>query len=242
MGRDRVPYVADHVNRLDAMLRRNVTLPFEHVCVTDMPEGIASHIRIVPMWPELGGYGKCYRRLKVFDPAMREVLGPRIVSIDLDTVITGNIDHLFARPEPFVIWGDRSPVPKGATTPYCGSLFMLEIGHRPDVFFDFAPDVALNLRRTHGFIGSDQAWMSHMIKGAPVWKKSDGVYSFRLDIQLRIAFRPVGMIAGRNRPARPQNRDGGLPEATRIVFFHGAEDPSQTHLHVHHKWIAEHWK
>jgi hypothetical protein len=26
------------------------------------------------------------------------------------------------------------------------------------------------------------------------------------------------------------------------VFFHGAEDPSQTHLHVHHKWIEAHWK
>lgn len=242
MGRDRVEYVADHVNRLDAMLQRHVTLPFEHVCVTDMPDGIASHIRTVPMWPELGGYGKCYRRLKVFDPAMREVLGPRIVSIDLDTVITGNIDHLFDRPEPFVIWGDRAPIDIAHGTPYCGSLFMLELGYRPDVWRAFDPAVALNLRKSHGYIGSDQAWMSHMIKGAPVWKKTDGVYSFRLDIQLRIGLRPGGMLAGRNRLPRPPNRDGSLPEKARIVFFHGAEDPSQTHLHVHHKWIPEHWR
>lgn len=238
MGRDRVPYVADHVNRLDSGLHRNVTLPFEHVCVTDMPAGIAPHIRIVPMWPDLVGYGRCYRRLKVFDPAMRDVLGPRIVSIDLDTVITGNIDHLFTRPEPFVIWGDPSRMQH---TPYCGSLFMLEIGYRPDVFTAFDHGVATNLRKTHGAIGSDQAWMGHVIKDAATWGKAEGVYSFRLDIKLKIPMRARGMIAGRNGPPRVF-RDGSLPDKTRIVFFHGAEDPSQTHLHVHHKWISEHWQ
>jgi hypothetical protein len=240
MGRDRVDYVADHVNRMASMLARHVTIPHEVVCVTDMAEGIDSGVRIVPMWTDLAGHGRCYRRLKVFDPAMRDVLGPRIVSIDLDTVITGNIDHLFARPEPFVIWGDPSRMPH---TPYCGSLFMLEIGYRPDVFFDFDPGVATGLRRAHGAIGSDQAWMGHVIKDAPRWGKQDGVYSFRLDIQLRIGVPQGGYICGRRRPTgQLANRDGSLPENARIVFFHGAEDPSQTHLHVHHKWISEHWR
>lgn len=239
MGRDRVEYVADHVNRMASMLARHLTIPHEVVCVTDMPEGIDSRVRIVPMWPDLAGYGRCYRRLKVFDPAMRDVLGPRIVSIDLDTVITGNIDHLFDRPEPFVIWGDPSRLPH---TPYCGSLFMLEIGYRPDVFTGFDADVAASLRRTQGVIGSDQAWMARMIKDAARWGKRDGIYSFRMDIQLRIRMPGFGMIAGRNRPPRLPNRDGSLPEKARIVFFHGAEDPSQTHLHVHHKWIPEHWR
>jgi hypothetical protein len=238
MGPGRVDYVADHVNRLDAMLQRHVTLPFEHVCVTDMPEGIVPSVRIVPMWPELGGYGKCYRRLRVFDPAMRDILGRRIVSIDLDTVITGNIDHLFNRPDPFVIWGDPTRLPH---TPYCGSLFMLEIGYRPDVWTGFDPAVALNLRKTHGAIGSDQAWMGHVIKRAATWGKAEGIYSFRLDIKLKIPMRARGLIAGRNAPARIA-RDGSLPEKARIVFFHGLEDPSQTHLHVHHKWISEHWR
>lgn len=127
-------------------------------------------------------------------------------------------------------------------TPYCGSLFMLNIGYRPDVFFGFDPAAAANLRKTHGYIGSDQAWMSHMIKGAPFWKKADGVFSFRLDIQLRVRMRNRGMIASKNGPASLPHRDGSLPSRARIVFFHGAEDPSQTHLHVHHKWITEHWR
>jgi hypothetical protein len=243
MGPQRSDYVADHVNRLDSMLRRHVSMPFEHVCVTDMPEGIQPSVRIVPMWPDLCDYGKCYRRLKVFDPAMREVLGPRIVSIDLDTVITGNIDNLFDRPEPFVIWGDRTQVDAAAGTPYCGSLFMLEIGYRPDVFTAFDPDVALNLRKTKGWVGSDQAWLGHMIPGAPVWKKADGVYSFRLDIQIRVPLRPRGAIICKPELIpKPQFRNGDLPGNARIVFFHGAEDPSQTHLHVQHKWIATHWR
>jgi hypothetical protein len=172
------------------------------------------------------------------------VLGPRIVSIDLDTVITGNIDRLFDRPEPFVIWGDRSPAEIAAGTPYCGSLFMLDIGYRPDVFTSFDPVEASELRRKYGYIGSDQAWMSHKIKGAPIWTKRDGIYSFRLDVQMSFGVqRAVGVIAARQRmPGQRGMRDGSLPERARIVFFHGAEDPSQTHLHVQHKWIEAHWK
>jgi hypothetical protein len=243
MGPGRVQYVADHVNRLYSMVQRNLTLPHRFICVTDQPEGIRPEVEIVPMWPDLCQYGRCYRRLKVFDPAMREVLGPRIVSIDLDTVIVGNIDHLFDRPEPFVIWGDRAQVAAAAGTPYCGSLFMLDIGYRPDVFTAFDPKIALDLRKTRGWVGSDQAWIGHMIPGAPVWKKADGIYSFRLDIQMHVPIRQRGFIAGRRQYApRPVFRNGELPEKARIVFFHGAEDPSQTHLHVHHKWIEAHWK
>jgi hypothetical protein len=243
MGPQRSDYVADHVNRLANMIRRNVTLPHEIVCVTDMPAGIDSSVRIVPMWPDLCEYGRCYRRLKAFDPAMREVLGPRIVSIDLDTVITGNADHLFDRPEPFVIWGDRTQVDAAAGTPYCGSLFMLDIGYRPDVFTAFDPQVALNLRKTRGWVGSDQAWLGHMIPDAPVWKKADGIYSFRLDIQMRVPGRIRNAIICKPELApKPKFRNGDLPENASIVFFHGVEDPSQTHLHVQHKWIATHWR
>lgn len=243
MGSKRSDYVADHVNRLASMIRRNTTLPHEIVCVTDMPEGIDPSVRIVPMWPDLREYGRCYRRLKVFDPAIRKVLGPRIVSIDLDTVITGNIDHLFTRPEPFVIWGDRSQVDAAQGTPYCGSLFMLDIGYRPEVFTEFNPEIALNLRKTRGWVGSDQAWLGHMIPAAPVWKKADGIYSFRLDIQIRVPLRQKGFVAGR-REAAPARlfRSGELPANACIVFFHGHEDPSQTHLHVQHKWIVTHWR
>lgn len=239
MGDGRVDYVADHVNRAASMIARNVTLPHEVVCVTDMPADIAPWVRIVPMWSDLAELGKCYRRLKVFAPAMRSVLGERIVSMDLDTVITGNIDHLFAGDEPFKIWGDPSRHPD---TPYCGSLFMLTPGHRPDVFSAFDPAVALSLRAGDRLrIGSDQAWMAHMIKGAPTWGKRDGVYSFRLDIKLKVPIRGQGRIAGRG-GATQVMRNGDLPPGARIVFFHGLEDPSQTHLHVHHKWILEHWK
>lgn len=243
MGTDRVTYVADHVNRLNNMLSRHLTLPHEVVCVTDMPEGIDSSTRIVPLWPDLCQYGRCYRRLKVFDPAMAEVLGPRIVSIDLDTVITGNIDHLFDRPEPFVIWGDRIVSDIAKKTAYCGSLFMLDIGYRPDIFFDFDPQEALTLRATEGLIGSDQAIMSHKIKGAPTWAKKDGVYSFRMDIMCTFS-KAMGGFGGFGKPVKVARklRNGDLPPAARIVFFHGSHDPSQTHLHVQHRWIATHWR
>lgn len=239
MGKERVEYIADHVNRCASMIRRNCTLPHEIVCVTDVPEGIDSSIRIVPMWPDLCEYGKCYRRLKVFDPAMRDILGPRIVSIDLDVVITGNIDHLFKRDEPFVIWGDRLVTNIANKTAYCGSLWMLDIGYRPDIFHDFDPQEALNLRETEKLIGSDQAWMSHKIKGAPTWGRKDGVYSFRLDIMAQFGQPKKGFGM---RAAKVPKRTGELPENARCVFFHGVHDPSLTHLHPQYPWIKHFWK
>ena len=231
-----VSYVADHVNRLYSAFQRNLTLPHRFICVTDMPAGIRSEVEIVPLWPDLRDLGRCYRRLKFFDPAMRDVLGPRMVSVDLDTVVTGNLDHLFDRPEPFVIWGDRHVTDIARRTAYCGSLFMLEIGYRPEIFHAFDPDVALTLRKTHGLIGSDQAWLSHKIEGAPTWGRKDGVYSFRFDVKCNFGQR---MGFGRK---KIQPRSGALPKNARIVFFHGPDDPSMTHLHPQHKWIHEHWR
>lgn len=230
-------YVADHVNRMASMIRRHCTLPHEIVCVTDMPEGIDSTVRTVALWPDLCEHSRCFRRLKMFDPVMAEIFGPRIVSIDLDTVITANIDHLFQRDEPFVIWRGST-----GTTPYCGSLWMLDIGYRPDVFHSFDYSLAKELRAKRGFIGSDQAWMAYMIEGAATWDRVDGVYSFRHDIQMRVPMRSKNLVASRVGVVGMAHRTGELKPNACIVFFHGKEDPSQTHLHIQHKWISEHWR
>lgn len=197
------------VYALREMLARHYAKPHRFVCVTDQPEALPG-IETIPLWPDacnvpspIGhSYPSCYRRLKVFAPDAGEMFGPRLVSIDLDTVIVGDVTPLFDRPEDFVIWGE-SDFPH--TTPYCGSMWMLRTGTRSKVWTEFDEVKSPRLAMKAGCRGSDQGFISYVLgKGEATWTRKDGVYSFRKHLQ----------------------RYGhGLPSDARIVFFHGKEDP-----------------
>jgi hypothetical protein len=241
--RNRVPYTADHVNRLANAIDRHLKTPHEIVCVTDDARGIDGGVRIVPIWDDgLLEKGGCYVRLKMFAPEMADIIGPRFVSIDLDAVITGPLDPLFEGGEDFKIWKN---VGRGCR--YCGSMFMMDAGARKQVWETFNPD-DLNFRQVGqkfkrkleperwvhpeaiaagNVIGSDQAWISTVLgPGESVWTATDGVLSFKVDCA----------ASGQNIRVRRS-----LPSHGRIVFFHGAEDPSQENLRRDHDWIGEHW-
>lgn len=233
MGR-RVEYTARHVNTLASMVSRNLNMPHEIVCVTDDPAGIDGSVRIVPLWDDLKNHGRCFLRLKAFSPDMRDVLGERFVSFDLDTVIVSQIDSLLDRPEPFVVWSDPSRI-----TPYCGSQWMLTSGYRPDVFNDFDPTEHASLKQRFGYFGSDQAWMAHKIPGAATWTKADGVYSFRMHILKTTG----GDLTGMRFKRRVRGVHGArLPSNAKVVHFHGIYDPSMAHIQQQLPWVAEHWR
>lgn len=238
-------YGAEHVNILAASVRRNLRMDYEFVCITDNPEGIDPDIRIVPLWDDLRDKGGCYVRLKAFSEEMREVIGLRFVSVDLDCVVTGDLTPLFDRPEDFVMWKNT-----GSGSLYCGSMFLMTAGSRQRVWETFDPAALefsrLMKRKTGGWvhprsketgnvIGSDQAWISAVLgPGEAMWRRKDGVLSFKRHCEGR-----TSKMAGR------QERLGhkpGLPEDARIVFFHGACDPSQPEIQKAHPWVADHWR
>ena len=176
----RKPYTATHVNVLAQMLREHLTIPHRLICITDDPSGIRGET--YPIWDVEVKVGQrapnCFRRLRLFSPWAEE-LGHRLVSIDLDCVIRRNIDHLFAGLEDFRIC-------EGRAAPYNGSMWMIRAGSHPEVWRDFCPETALQeiaqTRRENGrpYYGSDQAWMSYKLPGAPTWGMTDGVYQYSL--------------------------------------------------------------
>lgn len=215
------------VNVLARMIRRNYTKPCRVICVTDDPEGIDETVEIVPLWndhasvpsPHGGRNPSCYRRLKLFAADAGEVFGERIVSIDLDCVITGNIEHLFAGGEDFKIWGDTA---RG--TPYNGGLFMLKAGARPQVWEAFHPIESPKKGRRLGYIGSDQAWYGACLgPSEPKWSARDGVYSFRNQIA-------------------PPRGNGLLPTGAAVVMLHGKFDPWGAGMAQRYPWIAQHYR
>jgi hypothetical protein len=49
-------YSADYVNRLYNMVKRNCTLDYEFVCLTDDPKDINSNVKILPLPGNIAGW------------------------------------------------------------------------------------------------------------------------------------------------------------------------------------------
>lgn len=218
-------FTGEHVNTLARMCARNYRLPFRFNCVTDDAEGIDTDlVRVLPMWdfhnalpsPHKHGVNpSCYRRLFLWSREAKEVFGKRILSIDLDMVITGDVTPLWDRPEDVVLWADQL----NKTTPYNGAMQLIRAGSRPDVYDRFDPIISPKVTIAAGLFGTDQAWISYVLGGNEArWTSADGALSWRVHCRM---FKK-------------------LPEGARIVNFHGNEDPWMLRERV--PWIAEHYR
>lgn len=221
----RSKFTGEHVNVLASMIRRHYKGPHKVVCYTDDPTGIDTrHVEPRKLWDEFSSISNpsagergpsCYRRLRIFRRDAKEWLGERIVSIDLDVVVTGNLGRMLSRKEDFVIWGDTSP-----PTPYNGSLIMFTAGARPELYEEFNPEISPALGKKLRYTGSDQAWISARLgRGQAMFGRGDGVYSFRNHIL---------------RNSAP------LPLDAKLVMFHGVHDPWGP-LAQRHEWVRQHW-
>lgn len=221
----RSKFSGEHVNTLAAMVRRQYLKAHRFSCITDDPTGIdQNHVRIISLWPDHGklpsAYGtrnpSCYRRLKLFDPGMREVIGERFVSLDLDIVITNRLEPLWDRPEDLVIIKSATTSPRYR---YNGSMLMMTAGVRPQVWREFDPIKSPLETKVKQFFGSDQAWISMKLPKEVTWDESDGVYSYRMHLQ------PKG---------------SKLPGNARVVVFHGEHDPWGKHAQQL-EWVRQHY-
>lgn len=222
-GEYRSKFDASHVNTLKNMVKRNLSIEHEFVCVTDDPQGLDPDIRVVKLWlnpvPNYGCENRpnCFRRIRAFAPDMETIIGKRFVWLDLDTVVVGQLDPLFDIPDDFKMWGGTHP-----TTPYNGSMVLMNAGARAKVWDKFNPRVSPLKGRERGHIGSDQAWISYCLgSGEKKWDTHDGVYSFRIDI------------------LAPKS---GLPDDARIVFFHGRHNPWDENVQKNHPWVRRYYR
>ena len=212
-----VPYHPEYVNVWARMVRRNLTIPHRLLCITEDPTEIETY----PLWEDLGISNpqwnltkpQCYRRLKAFSEEMRPILGDRFVSMDIDCVITGNIDDLLSRQEDFIINRGRT-----FKNTYNGSMWMMNTGARDRVWSEF--NGVESVQKASKWMGSDQAWMRECLgPDEATWGPEDGIDAF---IHLR---------------SNPKWKVGN----TRIVFFQVSYKPwSNGAQNI--EWIREHWR
>jgi GT2 family glycosyltransferase len=218
-------YTAEHVNKLFYAVKRNLTIPHRFVCITNEPEGI--ECETIPLWNWGSKFGGCYKRLKLFDPNIKSIVGDRFAMVDLDTVITGNLDDLFTKDEDFVIHtyyrGEYEQV-------YNGGLWLMTTGSRPQVYNRWkgqeSVDLLAKLKEQKKYIGTDQAWINYVLGNNEArFSTEHGVYEYR-KLQKKL-------------PMKMKPRISQLPDDAVMVLFSGTRDPIL--LEGKCDWINEHW-
>lgn len=221
-------FCADDVVKLAAGVKRHLKQPHRFLCIGDDIRRLPRDMGATVIWADdvpLTEQKGCYARLRMFDPAWQRYLGieDRVVNIDLDTIITGPLDPLFDRPEPFVI------MQKGNASnpcPFNGALMMIRSGAHPEVWSDFSVEAASKVAFYE--FPDDQGWIWHKMPNAAGWKcgPESGVY----------VFRKPGWPSFDRKMARGGDE---LPEGARLVTFSGGRSPLK---YKSLPWVQEHWR
>jgi hypothetical protein len=215
-------YPEEHVRRLAAGVKRHFTQPTRIVCFTDRRRGNLDVAQVVfgddcRRLTEVPG---CFARLWLFDPECQDEIkarpGESILNLDLDLIITGNLEWLDAIAAPFSILAD---VNSTNPCPYNGSVWQLKAGYRPDVWTDFSLEAYRAYGVPYHAFPDDQGWFYHKMPDAYRLGPHCGVWAFKK--------------RGWN------ERSDALPDKASIVAFPGWRDPSKFE---NLPWIQQHWK
>jgi hypothetical protein len=213
-------YGPEYVNRIYSMVARNLAAPFRIICFTDDRRGIRPEVVCLDL-PELGcpvptnAPGK-FRKLALWNADLAGLTGNALF-LDLDVVITGPLDELFAygNPEDVVLARNWiKPLERLGQT----SVFRFPIGRHGYMLKDFRAD-------PEGLAGKyqfEQRYVTHCIRGGVRFFPSAWIRHFRLDC---LGPWPLRYL----RPAR-------LPREARIVMFPGKPDPADAILG---RWSAQ---
>jgi hypothetical protein len=203
-------YGAEDVNILYAMVRRNLTKPFEFVCFTDDESGIKPEIRCLPI-PPLGCEippdvpGK-WPKVALWSKDLYGMEGVALF-IDLDSVIVGNIDSYFEYGDPNDVITARNwlnLLKKSGQT----SVFRYPIGGHSYMLENLRADSA-NVSRKYQY---EQNYVTNNIRGGLKFWPESWTRHFRLHC--------VGSIF--TRYLRPPI----IPSGSKIVTFPGMPKPS----------------
>lgn len=105
-------YGPKYINRLYGMVARNISPPFTLTCFTDHSSGIRSEVNAVPLPPldfdlprtKKGIWPKC----RLWNEQLANLTGP-VLFLDLDLVITSNLDSFFDYGDPEDVILARNP-------------------------------------------------------------------------------------------------------------------------------------
>lgn len=210
--------------------------------MTDDPTGLRAEIRPV-VWPSYG-FGRA-RRLQLYDKALAvRDIGKRILQMDLDCIVTGDLTPLVDRSEPLVVWqsvhltrylysGDTGVLgenTKHEADPFNASMVLMDAGVMPTVWTDYISDPKSVERRAKkaGY------WTALIVDGKAVMIEPGDDDQAVMTLYAKPLNPPTwGEADGIYKYKR---LNGSLPANARLVFFQGHEAESYVERSP---WIRE---
>lgn len=217
-------FAARHVNVLRAALARHLRLPHTLVCITEDGAGLDPAIRVVPLPTTYAYTPRCRRRMEQYSADFTRQIGTRLLTIDLDVVIVGDLTPILDRPEPIVGWR------VGHAGVLSGSFLLYDAGAFDGAWQRFQRDPEGYPREaSRDRVPSDQAMLNYWLRGRSVatWTEADGIVTYYGAGYERLEHLGVG-------PSHP-----ALPPGARIVVLGSADlDVLQP---GRFGWVDEHW-
>ncbi len=199
-------YGPDFVNRLFSSIKRHTNRPTKLICFTDENKGIDKEITIRPLpsikLPKTISLTP-WRKLSVWQYPLDDLNGD-VLFLDLDLVITGNLDRFFDyKPGCYCVIENWTQIGQNIGNTSC---FRFPIGKYEFIFRQFQENPVKIWKKYH----IEQIYLSDFIKDQIFWP-SDWCKSFKHNLLPRWPFRIW-------KPAI-------LPKETSIVAFTGKPDP-----------------
>lgn len=206
-------YDSEYVNKLYSMVKKNITIPYNFICITDDASGIRKEVVIHPI-PEIKVPSRNdvspWRKLLMFSSKMGNIKG-KTLFLDLDIVIIENIDCFFSYSDNFSIIENWTQKGRGIGN---SSVYMFEFGKYEYVLKEFIE----NMNEILNKYDNEQIYISKRIPNIKFWPET-WCKSFKIHCL------PGGL---KNLFITPQ-----IPEGTKIVVFHGNPKPSDA---IEGKW------
>lgn len=217
-------YLPEYVNILARAVKRHLPIPHRFFCVTDETKGFSADVEVIETPEKAREFGRMpspegprfpssYRRLWAFSEEAK-CLGDRVMMLDIDCVITGDLTPLFAPQDDFVGWRPSSLW--GKENRVAGGTWLHRTGTKTELWNEFSAEAARKARAA-GFRGSDQAWISYRLgPKVALWPQHSGIYQ-----------------------AQQMKKQGFnvLPKDARIVHMNGRVKPWALR---HIPWVREH--
>jgi hypothetical protein len=221
-------YSFDYVNRLYNMVKRNCTIDYEFVCLTEDPRDLDPNIKVIPLPGGLNGWW-CKPYMFSKDLPLKGT----ILYMDLDVVISSNINKLFTySPNQWCTIRDFTRVMRPSWKKYNSSIVRFRSGELSYVWEEFDKNKNEIQKRLHG----DQDWLYEATRKHQAMLYPDSwILSWKWEVRKSREFAPGGLKGNR----KLKEIENVTPRAECCVcVFHGDPQPH----HCLDPWVVDNWK
>lgn len=191
----------DYVHNLRDMVRRNLTLPHRFCVLTDDAASNYPGMRVMP-----AQHKGWWEKLRIFK---RGLFTERVLFLDLDTIIVGNIDHIASYTGHFAtlhdFWRERGLGP---------AVMLFDPAWADFIYGEWAAE-----RFPKGDPRGDQGWIENLHQGR-----------MRKDVDILQEMHPGEFFSYKTSCLH------GIPDGARVVCFHGKPRPHEVGGWVKDYW------